>query len=74
MDRLITLTPERLLKAQTPRGGYNSKQLKYLGLDWLVSKGWKNSLLGKKILGKKIQIKGSDQGVRVLDRSPTELN
>jgi len=49
MDRLITLTPERLLKAQTPRGGYNSKQLKYLGLDWPVNKGWKDSLRGKKI-------------------------
>ncbi len=49
MDRLIILTPERLLKARTPRGGYNAKQLKYLGLDWPVDKGWKDSLLGTKI-------------------------
>lgn len=49
MDRMITLTPERLLKARTPKGGYNSQQFKCLGLSWPAKKGWKDSLLGTRI-------------------------
>lgn len=49
MERLITITKERLKKASTPKGGYNAKQFKRLGFDYPPKKGWKNEIIGKKI-------------------------
>jgi hypothetical protein len=50
MNRLITLTHERLERARTPKGGYTAKQLKLLGIGWPAPKGWKKRLTGQKIV------------------------
>lgn len=49
MNRLITLTHERLERARTPKGGYTAKQLKVIGIGWPAPKGWKKRLTGQKI-------------------------
>ncbi len=49
MDRMITLTEERLDKAKTPNGGYNAKQLRAIGVGYPAKKGWKDKLVGQKI-------------------------
>ncbi|MCG9736967.1 GIY-YIG nuclease family protein [Shewanella insulae] len=49
MNRLITLTEERLTKAKTAKGGYNKAQLQVIGVDWPPIAGWKKSLIGKRI-------------------------
>jgi len=49
MDRLITLSDERLEKAKTLKGGYNAKQLEVLGVSWPPLKGWKAEVVDAKI-------------------------
>lgn len=49
MNRLITLTEERLNKAKTPRGGYCKAQLQALGIEWPPKSGWKKGVIGKKV-------------------------
>ncbi|MFB9143543.1 GIY-YIG nuclease family protein [Vibrio artabrorum] len=49
MNRLITLTEERLTKAKTPKGGYSKAQLQVLGVNWPPTGGWKKRLIGKKV-------------------------
>lgn len=49
MDRKITLTQDRLEKSKTPKGGYNAKQLRQIGVGWPPQKGWKKKLTGTKV-------------------------
>lgn len=49
MNRLITITEERLNKAKTPKGSYNAKQLRVLGINYPPKKGWKKKLIGEKV-------------------------
>lgn len=44
MNRLITLTEERLEKSKTPKGGYNAKQLKIIDVSWPPQNGWKDQV------------------------------
>jgi hypothetical protein len=49
MNRLITLTNERLDRSKTPQGGYKKKQLDLIGISWPPIKGWKEQVLDTKI-------------------------
>ncbi len=49
MNRLITLTNERLDKSKTPQGGYRKKQLDLIGVSWPPIQGWKELVLDTKI-------------------------
>lgn len=49
MNRLITLTEDRLIKARTKKGGYRKAQLQAFGLEWPGKKGWRKDLVGTKV-------------------------
>lgn len=45
----MTVTNDWLLKWQTPKGGYNKRQLTLLGIAWPPTRGWKHDVLGMEI-------------------------
>lgn len=49
MNRLITITHERLERAKTPKGSYNHRQLRLLGVEVPPKKGWADKLIGTQV-------------------------
>ena len=45
----MIVTKEWILGNQTPKGSWNAKQLKCLGIDWPAKKGWNNRMVGNEI-------------------------
>lgn len=45
----MIVTKEWILGNQTPKGSWNAKQLKCLGIDWPAKKGWINRVVGNEI-------------------------
>lgn len=48
-DDLFTITNQWISDCRTGKGGWTKKQLNALGLSWPVTKGWKKTLIGKRI-------------------------
>lgn len=50
------LTSDMIEAAKSPKGGFNARQLKLLGIGWPPYKGWKESLIGKTISAENYQL------------------
>lgn len=61
-EEKITLTNELIEQGKSNEGGWTRRQLELLGVSWPLKKGWKETLITKRIDRKKfdefIQLKG----------------